>query len=101
MVLSKKTAVSYITEHVEAIYTLLSDGEPVSLSRRLHLEGQINLLMTYEMIEFSWLKSFINAEYEKWMGEPVSQMMWQWMRDDGCFYLPIKMHEAPVYKTTS
>lgn len=100
MLLNKESAIGFITSEVEAVYAALSAGEPVSLSARLHLEGQINLLLTYELIDFSWVKSFISKEYEKWMEQPVSPIMWQWMKDDGCFYLPIKMHEAPVYKTT-
>jgi hypothetical protein len=101
MVLNKQSAVGHITQRVENLYQELSQGKPVSLTQRLYLEGQINLFMDYEVIDFSWLKSLINQEYEKWLGEPVSPAMWQWMKDDGCFYLPIKMHEAPVYRAAN
>lgn len=101
MELSRKTAKVHIINKIETIYQSLSEGNDVSISKRLSLEGQVNLLLDYEMIEFSWLKSTTNEAYQKWIGEPVSPIMWQWMKDDGCFYLPVKMYEAPVYKTTT
>ncbi len=98
--LDKDSAQQWVSEKVKALYTQLQQGLDVSPGERLRLEGQIELLLQFQLLEWHWLQETINTQYQQHFHQPVNETLWQWMHNDQRFYLPMKMHEAPVYKST-
>jgi hypothetical protein len=98
--LNKASAQQHVHDQVITLYTQLQQGQDVSPGERLRLEGQVELLLQFQLLDWPWLQQLINTQYQQHFHQPVNEILWQWMHTDQRFYLPVKMHEAPVYKNT-
>lgn len=96
--LNEVEARQWVSEKVIAIYRKLQQGKDVSYGERLRIEGQVELLLAFHLLDWAWLQEFINTQHQYYLGNAIDAAMWQWMHDDNHFYLPAKMQEAPVYK---
>ena len=97
--LEKDTAKKFITGIIDEIYLTLKQGYDVSPGDRLRLEGQVELLIAFDVIDWNWIESLVNRLYQSAFHQNVEEDYWNWMKSDKRFYLPVKMREAPVYKT--
>ncbi len=88
----------FLVERIEAIYQSLQQGHDVSPGDRLRLEGQIELMLVYDVIDREWIEEFVKQRYQYFFKQTVDDVHWQWVEQDQHFYLPVKMQEAPVYK---
>lgn len=97
--LNKASAQQHVQSQVTTLYTQLQQGQDVSPGERLRLEGQVELLLQFQLLDWPWLQQLINTQYQQYFNQPVNETLWQWMHNDQRFYFPVKMHEAPVYKS--
>lgn len=96
--LNTESAQHWLQEQMVLIYQQLATGADVSLSRRLHYEGQARLLLQFELVEFDWLKLLTERLYLQYFDEAVNPTLWRWMEIEQTYYLPYRMFTAPVYK---
>ena len=88
-----------ITEEIDGLYRHLESGNDVSPGRRFRLEGKIELLLGLGILDKAWLTGFIEMSYEKYFRQPLDPLYWQWQSESAVFCLPLKMQDAPVYKS--
>lgn len=96
--MQKDEARQWLLDALDGIYHDLSCGLDISPGRCLRLEGQIDLLLAWQLLERNWLISEIENRYRQCCGEAVEAGFWQWQQQ-GVFVLPLRMREAPVYKS--
>lgn len=96
--LNTQSAQAWLEKNMLSIYQQLATGADVSVSRRLHYEGQARFLLEFELIQFDWLKSLTDKLYIKYFDAAVDPVLWQWMENERSYILPYKMFTAPVYK---
>lgn len=91
-------AKALIEKEVIEIYLQLQQGMDVSVGQRLRLEGKVEMLLHWQLIDWQWLKDFINEQYQGHFNQELFHDHWVWMQDDKRFYLPVKMRDAPVFR---
>ena len=97
--LTPEAAEAWVKTRLIDVYQRLRDGMDVSPRQRLSLEGQIDLLLAFELLDREQLVHTIEALYQEATSEPVNPKFWQWNNHEKIFRLPIKMTDAPVYKS--
>ena len=87
-----------VFEQLQCIYQRLADKKDVSTAQQLKLEGQIEWLLEAKLCTRQQLIDFIQQLFQQHQLTPPATIFWQWSADNNSFYLPLMMHEAPVYK---
>lgn len=88
-----------VQDELQYIYSQLQHGMDVSPGRRLRLEGKIELLLQWQLLDWPWLQDVVNQQYACFFGQPLADDYWLWMRQEQQFMLPAKMQDAPVFKS--
>ncbi|CAA0100360.1 Uncharacterised protein [BD1-7 clade bacterium] len=99
--LNQASAEKWVEDALAEIYLRIQQGKDVSPAARLALEGQIDLLLAFELLEFSWLRDRVVWHHRLAINEVPSALFWEWLEDRPGFVLPLKMSEAPVYHSGS
>lgn len=97
--LNQATAQQWLLNEINAIYQRLAQGRDVSPAQQFYLEGQVKLLLAFDVIDYAWLKQQVIDLYLQYFKEEIDTTFWLWMEADKHFYLPTKMQRAPVYKS--
>ncbi len=96
--LDAESASARATVLVDDIYARLEGGKDVSPAQLYRAEGQLNLLLEVELLDWDWLKALVGGAHANACGSDVEPLFWAWCHDSNVFRLPIKMQEAPVYR---
>mgnify|MGYP000743021565 CR=1 FL=1 len=96
--LNRASAQQWLKDEIALIYQRLAAGKDVSPAQRLYVEGQVKLLLAFGIIEYPWIKQLVADLYQQYLHSSVSDTFWLWAESEQRFYLPVKMHKAPVYK---
>ncbi|CAA0107997.1 Uncharacterised protein [BD1-7 clade bacterium] len=101
MMLDQASAEQWVEDALAVIYQRIQQGKDVSPAARLALEGQVDLLLAFELLEFSWLRDRVVWHHRLATNEAPSALFWEWLEARLGFVLPLKMTEAPVYRAGS
>lgn len=96
--LTEESAKQLFINNLTQFYEQLSRGWDVSPGDRLRFEGKVELLLDASLLEWDWLKQTTSSLHSRILGVDVDDAYWSWIDDEGIFYIPFKMQDAPVYK---
>lgn len=80
------------------LFERLGKGLDVSPSKRYKLEGQLELLLQLNLLDENELQTFCEKQLKAHKLSLPPEGFWQWAQEQGRFFIPAPMVEAPVFK---
>lgn len=94
--MDQKKLIEHIQLQLDLLYLQLKENGDVSPAQRLRLEGQLQLLLDWQLLTWPQLKSIVEPAFKQATGSNVEAAFWQWCEQEQYCRLPYRTTLAPV-----
>lgn len=94
--MNQKKLIEQMQLQLDLLYSQLKASGDITPAQRFRLEGQLQLLLDWQLLSWSQLKSLVGPAFRQATGLNVEANFWQWCEQQQYCRLPYRTTIAPV-----